>query len=227
MARTLDPAAHSVRRDAFLDAAELLIRTRGYDQMTVQDVLDEVGSSKGAFYHYFGSKEALLEAVIERMTGQATAVIDPIVSDATLPAAVKLQAVFSAGGQLKAERSDLVLGLIRSWYSAQNDLVRMRVVRSGARWLGPVLAAIVRQGVAEGTFSVTSPDHTASILVSLLFGSGDTFGELVLRRGSDGVAFTEAEHYIHAYDEAVERVLGLAPGSFVLIDDSALHVWFD
>lgn len=227
MARTVDHAAHTVRRDAFLDAAERLIRTCGYEQMTVQDVLGEVGASKGAFYHYFNSKEALLEAVIERMTDQATAVIDPIVNDPTLPAAVKLQAVFSAGGQLKAERSDLVLGLIRSWYSAENDLVRMRVVRAGAGWLAPRLAAIIRQGLAEGTFSVTSPDHTASILVGLLFGSGDTFGQLVLDRGADRVAFAEAERYIHAYDEAVERILGLPPGSFVLIDTPALHVWFD
>ncbi len=60
MPRTLNPAAHALKRDAFLDAAERLIRTKGYEQMTVQDVLDELGASKGAFYHYFDSKEALL-----------------------------------------------------------------------------------------------------------------------------------------------------------------------
>ena len=80
MARTVDRAAHTVRQDAFLDAAERLIRTCGYDQMTVQDVLDEVGASKGAFYHYFDSKEALLQAVIERMVETAIGVVEPIVA---------------------------------------------------------------------------------------------------------------------------------------------------
>ena len=63
MPRTLNPLAHAIRRDAFLDVAERLIRIKGYEQMTVQDVLDELDASKGAFYHYFDSKEALLQAV--------------------------------------------------------------------------------------------------------------------------------------------------------------------
>ncbi len=30
-----------------------------------------------------------------------------------------------------------------------------------------------------------------------------------------------------AYEEAIERILGLPAGSFVLVDTPALHVWFD
>ena len=67
MARTLNPAAHAVRRDAFVDAAQRLIQAKGYEEMSIQDVLDELGASRGAFYHYFDSKAALLEAVVERM----------------------------------------------------------------------------------------------------------------------------------------------------------------
>ena len=227
MARTVDHAARTVRREAFLDAAERLIRTCGYEQMTVQDVLDEVGASKGAFYHYFGSKEALLEAVIERMTDGAMAVIDPIANDPDRPSTAKLQAVFSAGGQWKTDRSDLLLGIIRSWYSDENDLVRLRVARMAAEHLTPTLSAIIRQGVAEGSFSATSPHHTASILTALLLGSGDTFSRLVLDRDDGRIAFEEAERYIDAYDEAIERILGLPEGSFVLIDAQALHVWLD
>ena len=73
MARTLDPSAHAVRRDTFLDAAQRLIQSKGYEQMSVQDVLADVGTSKGAFYHYFDSKAALLEGVVDRMVVQATA----------------------------------------------------------------------------------------------------------------------------------------------------------
>jgi AcrR family transcriptional regulator len=66
MARTLDPAAHALRRDAFVDAAQRLIQAKGYEQMSLQDVVDELDASRGAFYHYFDSKVALLEAVVRR-----------------------------------------------------------------------------------------------------------------------------------------------------------------
>ena len=51
MARTLNLEAHAVRRDCFVDAAQRLIQVRGYEQLSIQDVLDEAHASKGAFYH--------------------------------------------------------------------------------------------------------------------------------------------------------------------------------
>ncbi len=227
MARTLDPIAHAVKREAFLDAAERLIRTKGYDQMTVQDVLDEVEASKGAFYHYFDSKEALLEAVVERMTDAAMTLIGPIAVDPDLPAPSKLQAVFETAGRWKTERSDLLLPVIRSWYSDENDLVRLRVARAGAARIAPLLAGILRQGTAEGAFTPCSPDHAAAILVALLNGSSDAIGRLVLERHDGHVAFEEVQRFMAAYEEAIERILGLAPGTFVLVDAPSLHVWFD
>lgn len=227
MARTIDTAIRAVRRDAFVDAAERLIRTKGYEQMSVQDVLDDLGTSKGAFYHYFDSKDALLEAVIERMTEAALTVVEPVAADPHLPAAEKLQAVFSTAGRWKTERSDILLALMRSWYSSENDLVRLRVARAATARLTPILARIVRQGTAEGAFTPTSPDHAAAILMALFNGSGDAMGELVLDRHDGRVPFEEAERFVGAYSEAVERVLGLPPGSFELVDTASLHIWFD
>ena len=91
MARTLDPAAHAVKRDAFLDAAQRLIQTKGYEGTSVQDVLSEVDTSKGAFYHYFDSKSALLDGVIARMVDGALASVQPIVDGPDLPATDKLR----------------------------------------------------------------------------------------------------------------------------------------
>ena len=65
MARTVDTGAHAVRREAFVDTAQRLMQAKGYEQMSVQDVLDELDASRGAFYHYFDSKAALLEAVVD------------------------------------------------------------------------------------------------------------------------------------------------------------------
>lgn len=227
MPRTLDPTAYAVRRDAFLDVAERLMRSRGWDHVTVQDILDAAGASRGAFYHYFDSKEALLEAVVERMTDAAIAVIEPIAADPHLPAPAKLQAVFSTAGRWKTERSDLLLGLMRSWYSDENDLVRLRAARSGAARMTPILAGIARRGAAEGAFSCTSPDDAATILLALLNGSSDAIGRLVLDREDGRTSFDEVERSMAAYEEAIERILGLPAGSFVLVDTPALHVWFD
>src|SRR5207302_8024924 len=115
VARTMNPTLHTVRRDAFLDVAQRLVETKGYEAMSVQDVLDALEVSKGAFYHYFESKQALLEAVVDRFADGGMAAIAPILGDPTLPALEKLERVFAGIAGWKAERKELVLGLIAGW----------------------------------------------------------------------------------------------------------------
>src|SRR6187401_1947873 len=111
MARTRIPADHALRRDAFVDAAQRLIQAKGYEQMTIQDVLDELDTSRGAFYHYFDSKAALLDAVIERMVDDAIAAIGLIVDEPGLPALTRLARLFNGLAEWKTERTEFLIRL--------------------------------------------------------------------------------------------------------------------
>jgi AcrR family transcriptional regulator len=223
--RTLDPTSYATRRDAFLDAAEGLIRTKGYEQTSIQDILDAAGASRGAFYHYFDSKDALLAAVVDRMTDGVLAAVGPIVADPRLGAPEKLQALLLTAGAWKSERSELLLAFMRSWYAPENDLVRLRVARAAFARLTPLMAAIVRQGAEEGSFDCTSPDDAATLLTALFAGSADILVPLFIDCRDGRVPAAAAERFIAAYEEAMERVLGMAPRSLVLVDRSALTIW--
>ena len=103
----------------------------------------------------------------------------------------------------------------------------------GAQWIKVegasgrnFLTAILRQGNAEGVFGVTSPDHTARVLVDLLEGTGETAAGLLVERAEGRVPLDEVRRTFAAYDEAVERILGLPRGSFSCIDEQTLRAWF-
>jgi AcrR family transcriptional regulator len=227
MPRTLDPEAHAVRRDAFVDVAQGLIQTKGYEQLSIQDVLDEVGASKGAFYHYFDSKVGLLEAVVERMVVAATAEMEPIVADPNRTAVQKLNDVFSTLAQWKSDRRALVVALIEVWISDDNAIVREKLRKGTVAHVTPLLATIVRQGVEEGTFHTDSPAATARVLVSLIQGASDVATDLVIARKSGAISFDVVERTLTAYTSAYERVLGLPAGSWSMMDEATLHSWFD
>ena len=148
---------HGVRRDAILDVAEHLDRTKGYERMSIQDVQDALGVSRGAIYHYFNSKAALLEAVVERMVDAIMAVLAPIAEDPQLPATAKLHGVFTAAGRWKAERRELMVALLEAWYSDHNAIVREHVRRAASLRLTPLIAAIVRQGTSEKSQPAAPP----------------------------------------------------------------------
>lgn len=58
-------------RERLLDAAIMLIRTKGYTAMRVEDVCAETGLTKGSFFHHFASKEDLAMAAAERFATRA------------------------------------------------------------------------------------------------------------------------------------------------------------
>jgi AcrR family transcriptional regulator len=227
MARTLNPEAHAVRRDSFVEAAQRLLQSKGYEQLSIQDVLDETGASKGAFYHYFDSKEALLDAVVERITDAAMAVIQPVVEDPALSAVEKLKGIFTTLAGWKNARKDLMLALLEVWLSDDNSVMRERFRAGIARPLTPLLTAIICQGKAEGSFTIDSPDHTATVFVSLIEGANEAASRLFFEYHAGKVPLEDVLGTFEAYQEAFERVLGAPPLSLPLADPTVIHEWFD
>ena len=53
--------------ERLVDAATRLFADRGFDRVAVQEIVDAAGVTKGAMYHYFGSKDDLLHEIYARV----------------------------------------------------------------------------------------------------------------------------------------------------------------
>lgn len=229
MARTLDPVAHAVRRDAFLDTAQRLIQTKGYAQMSIQDVLDDLSVSKGAFYHYFGSKAALLEGVAARMVDASIAELAPMVADPHSCALDKFDGLFTGLARFKAARKELILALMKVWLSDDNVLAREKVRRATITHLTPLLASIIEQGVAEGAFTIAaSPTHSARVFAALALGANEAAVDLFFAYQDGTVSLEEVERALAAFGDAFERILGASHGALGFTNHLAvLREWLD
>ena len=227
MARTLDPAAHAVKRDAFLDAAQGLIERKGYEAMSVQEVLEDVATSKGAFYHYFDSKADLLDGVVERMVDGALGAVQPVIDDPDLPAQLKLRALFAGIAAYKTDRKELLLGLLETWLSDHNAVVREKFRRVVVQRMTPVMASIIREGQAEGVYAVGSPEDAARVFVAFILSLNQSTTELYLARHAGQISLADVRRALGAQVEAMERILGAPTGSITLVDDALLHEWFE
>ena len=226
MARTINHATRAVRRDAFLDVAQRLIQSKGYESLSIQDVIDEVGASKGAFYHYFGSKADLLEAMVERMADAVEATWAEVMARPDIDAVARFEGIFATTAQYKSARRDLSLALLDAWLSDRNTVLRERLRAMVARRLTPVLERIVRQGVAEGDFTASDPEATARVIVALVQGSQEHATQLYVARQAGEIAFDEVVRVYAGFSEALDRILGLRPGRLSLTDPPTLREWF-
>lgn len=238
MARILKEDQYAEKRNEILDTAQQLIYTRGYEQMSIQEIINAQKISKGAFYHYFSSKQDLLEALIERTLDQAMQMLDPLVLDPTLPALQKLNHYFDATGQWKIERKEFMLAIFRVWYADENAIMRQKLSAATIKRMGPTITAIVKQGIAEGVFSNSFPEQSGEVVLSLLVSYSDLMASVMMDLGlgnlrpapADEQAFAagleKLKLTIHTFTNAMERILGAPEGSIILINDQLLEDWF-
>ena len=227
MPRIVKEEDYAARRNEILDVARKLVYTKGYEQMSIQDILDALKISKGAFYHYFDSKQALLDGLIERILDDAEQVLRPIVEAKDLSAIEKLRCYFDSAGKWKVSQKSFMLDLFRVWHADANAIMRQKQEAASIKRIAPMLAEIVRQGMDEGVFSTKYPDQFANMFVGLSHGFEDKLVELLLTDHPPPDALERLEALIGAYSDSMERILGAPPGSLPLGDINVLKEWLD
>ena len=212
MTRSVKAHEYAEKRNAILDVAARYITTKGYEQMTTQDILEALQISRGAFYHYFESKQALLMALVERIGEQAEQLVLPIASSREMPAQDKLLRVFAVLNQHKQENLDLVFAFMRVWYADENAIFRHKLYQTRITRLAPLLSQIIRQGTEEGAFTTPYPDQAARTILALLEDLGYVTVELLLAEEGEHPDIPRLVQMGEATADALERVLGMEPG---------------
>ena len=227
MARKVKEEDYAQRRNDILDAAQTLIYSKGYEQMSIQDILDSLNISKGAFYHYFDSKQALLDGLVERMFDQAEQVMRPIVDAPDLSALEKLQQYLDTGGRWKLSQKAFMLNLLRVWRADANALVRLKQETEGLKRIAPMLSQIIRQGMDESVFTTRYPEEFGAMIMGLSRGVEDEISELLLAEKPPPDALHRLEEAMSAYSDAIERILGIPSGSIHLGDMEVFRGWLE
>ena len=225
MARSVMEEAHAVKRNAILDVAQRLVYTMGYERMTIQDMLDALQISKGALYHYFDSKPAVLEALVERQQKEVEALLLPIAQDPHLPALEKLRRFFPMLARWKTARKEFLLELARVLYADENAIFRQKVRARAVKTVTPLLTLIIHQGISEGVVTTAYPDQVGEVVVSLVLDLGDTLARLLLADELPPDALDHMSKIVAAYSDALERMLGAPPGSLPLVEAHTLEEW--
>ncbi len=137
----------ATRRDPMLAAGEDLFLRRGFAAVGLRELLDTVGASKGAFYHFFPSKEAFASSVLERQAARRAEEMQGAIAGGALAQVVAwfrhdLDAQVAAGFVPRCLASRLAVDLGAGMPAGP--------VRDALRLLESVLAEALAQGQRAG-----------------------------------------------------------------------------
>lgn len=221
---TKDP---DVRRREFIDCAQNLFYTKGYESTSVRDIVNEVGVAKGTFYYYFDSKLAVLEAAVEELVEQSLAVMVEIVDDESLSATQKWVLTAQVINNWKAERKEELLAISRALQKEDNTVLLFKLGKKGVQLFAPEFARIIAQGIEEGVFEVEFVEEAAEFTMAIQLAMSDTFIDVILNPECYDDPVATAQRKVAAMQNSIERILGATPGSLPLIDAQSLSAWFE
>ena len=214
------------RRQELMNAAQHLFYTKGYEQTSINDIIKATGVSKGAFYHHFDSKSAILEGIVTKMMKQAVTELQEIIADDSLAAIPKWQKVVQLSLNWQLEKEAGVMEVGRILRSNENILLHHTLDIEWFKVSVPEITKIIEQGVSEGVFETEHIEETAVILLMVTNKLNEEMGELFANQNLITDPIAHAYQKLIAKQSIVERLLGASNGSMPLVDHESLSTWF-
>lgn len=214
-----------LRRQAILDTAEKLFFERGYEETSVQDILDAMGLSKGGFYHHFESKMAVLEAVSARRAEQRFAQAARELRASSLGALDRLNRLFLLVNLFEREQPEFILTVLNVCFRG-GDAALLRSLREVTlAQLGPLMDEIIAQGVRDGVFYTRRPGGIGRLLLLLAHDVEDEAARLLVKGAGQPESVVSVIDTLNVYRDTVELILNAPYGSVRLFDvDDMLRV---
>ncbi|HDR7001719.1 MULTISPECIES: TetR/AcrR family transcriptional regulator [Bacillus cereus group] len=191
------------RRKEILETAERLFLTKGYTKTTVNDILKEIGIAKGTFYHYFKSKEEVMDEIIMRIIKEDVTKAKRIVSNPDIPVLDKL---FKILMEQSPKSGDVKEKMIQQFHQPNNAEMHQKSLVQSIIHLSPVLTEVLEQGIEEGIFSTPYPQETIELLLSS--------AQVIFDDGLFQWKTEEMMRRAKAYIKMMEVSVGAKEGSF-------------
>jgi TetR/AcrR family transcriptional regulator, fatty acid metabolism regulator protein len=160
MAVTARAQAAADRRRQILDAAVRVFARQGFHGCRVSDIADEAGVAYGLVYHYFRSKEEVLDTLFLERWDVLVATIDEVAAREDIAPRDQLHVIASFIVDSYRYDPDLMKVIIVEVTRAANSFGRTHLVKIREAYDG--IAGIVERAQAEGTFkSAVTPQYAA------------------------------------------------------------------
>lgn len=197
------------RKNEILDAAAALFAQKGFDHTSTSEIMEAVGIAKGTLYHHFKSKEAIMDAIIERQSERMLAAARKTAEDRSIPVPERMLRVVMAL-KLEGAQGEGGRDMIEHLHKPQNALMHQKSKQIIMKEPPPILAIVLQDGIEQGLFDSPYPLECMEMSVAYL--------NTLLDDGIIELTEEERRGRIQAFIFHLERLLGVEQGQFGFIE---------
>lgn len=149
--------------EKILEVSQRLFLEKGYDNTTIQDIVDELGGlTKGAIYHHFKCKEEIMDALSEKMfTSNNPFEVVKKRKDLNGLEKMRLAIKLNQADEKQVELTRQAIPLLK------NPKVLAGMLESNRQFLCPYWLELIEEGQRDGSIQTQYPKELAELLVLL------------------------------------------------------------
>lgn len=196
-------------KDDILTKALELFADVGFKQTSINKIVHSLGVSKGAFYHYFASKDDLIQQLVSRYVDSVVNYPEEIVNNPNLNALEKLNQLIHAFIDYKSEKTVLRERYKKLAAVSDNYELRERVYIDVISRAKEPYVKIFKQGMAEGIFDIKYPEQTAEVWLTTVV----KFNTKVSKALEQKNIIANFDERVKFMEDLLERLLGIEEGS--------------
>ncbi|UMZ72794.1 TetR/AcrR family transcriptional regulator [Natranaerofaba carboxydovora] len=208
------------RKQEFLETALELFYEKGYEKTTIKDIIGRMGVSKGAFYHYFESKEDVIITIAKDYADKAINLIEKIAKRKDIDAIEKLNLVIESVNQYKSTKEDERSKIKNVFLDEENLKLQRKITNELKKDSVRLFKEIIDEGVEDGIFETTNSSELAEYLLHTINHMNSSIDELLLDAQEKNINTTELskklEDKLSFYEEMLSKILRIKKGSIEL-----------
>ncbi len=154
-------------RARILEAAVKQFSIRGYNKASVDNICEQAGVSKGAFYHHFETKQDLFLALLD---GWLSTIDQAVETSRTQTVPETFRQMIDAFPYLFQSAGDNLPMFMEFWLQASRDETIWQASVAPYRRYHEYFVSLIKKGVAEGSLVEVNPDLAARLIVSMAMG---------------------------------------------------------
>ena len=182
-------------KEKILLVSKTLFSERGYSKTPISAIIEAAEISKGGFYHYFKSKEEILDHLAKLQVDSVVQLIEQVSHIPNISAVEKFKRVMEQVLAFRSQNREQLYKMYESFLNKENLYLMDRIDSYTIEKALPPYLRIVEQGIQEGVFQTIAPELAVETLIRVAPQIRLKMAKLYLEKDT-----------INSYEEALTRV---------------------
>ncbi len=215
---------HSTRQKLLAVALELFYKD-GYNKASVNTIVQKAGVSKGAFYHYFTTKEEILDDLAQDYAEKMATIVNQVLAEKNLSGLDKFNQALAKIQEYKFSNFDQLIKLQKVIETGGDSTFGVKFTDKLLELVSKPFQAIIKQGIEEGSFSTLYPEEVLKFAVRLAVNCREEIRKIPLDLVKYPQNLDAVAKKLDFCEDALTKVMGAKKGTIKIGKDKIRDIY--